>query len=63
MFDNSAILLTGGTGSFGKRFIQTVLERYKVRKMIVYTQDELKQYESSIRLFSVVTIDLSGEKI
>ena len=63
MFKNSTILVTGGTGSFGKQFIQTVLEHYKVRKMIVYTQDELKQYESSIRLFSVVTIDLSGEKI
>ena len=38
-------MITGGTGSFGKRFIQTVLERYQVRKLIVYSRDELKQFE------------------
>ena len=39
------ILVTGGTGSFGKRFIKTVLERYKPTRLIVYSRDELKQYE------------------
>jgi UDP-N-acetylglucosamine 4,6-dehydratase len=42
---DKSILVTGGTGSFGKRFIQTMLERYDVRKLIVYSRDELKQYE------------------
>jgi UDP-N-acetylglucosamine 4,6-dehydratase/5-epimerase len=45
MLDNQTILVTGGTGSFGKKFIQTVFERYSPKKMIVYSRDELKQYE------------------
>lgn len=45
MFDNKNILITGGTGSFGKRFIKTVLSRYRPRKVIVYSRDELKQFE------------------
>lgn len=45
MFDDSAILITGGTGSFGKQCIKTLLERYRPRKIIVYSRDELKQYE------------------
>jgi len=45
VFDNKHILVTGGTGSFGKRFVSTVLERYKPARLIVYSRDELKQYE------------------
>ena len=45
MFNNSSILITGGTGSFGNQFIKTVLERYNPKKVIVYSRDELKQYE------------------
>jgi len=37
--------VTGGTGSFGKRFIATVLERYKCERIVVYSRDELKQFE------------------
>lgn len=47
MFDGSNILVTGGTGSFGKRFIQTLLERYRPNKIVVYSRDELKQFEMS----------------
>lgn len=43
--DGQVILITGGTGSFGKRFIETVLTRYRPRKLIVYSRDELKQFE------------------
>jgi UDP-N-acetylglucosamine 4,6-dehydratase len=43
--DGKVILVTGGTGSFGKRFVQTVLCRYQPRKLIVYSRDELKQSE------------------
>jgi UDP-N-acetylglucosamine 4,6-dehydratase (inverting) len=43
--DNSVILITGGTGSFGKQFIKTVLDRYQPKKLIVYSRDELKQFE------------------
>ena len=45
MFDNKSILITGGTGSFGKKFIRTILERYQPNKLIVYSRDELKQFE------------------
>lgn len=45
MFDNSSILITGGTGSFGKKYVKTLLERYSPRRLIIYSRDELKQYE------------------
>lgn len=45
MFDNKSILITGGTGSFGKHFIRTLLQRYKPKRVIVYSRDELKQFE------------------
>jgi UDP-N-acetylglucosamine 4,6-dehydratase len=45
MFDERSILITGGTGSFGRRFIQTVLQRYKPKKVIVFSRDELKQFD------------------
>jgi UDP-N-acetylglucosamine 4,6-dehydratase/5-epimerase len=43
MFDGKSVLVTGGTGSFGKAFIKTILERYEPRRVIVYSRDELKQ--------------------
>jgi len=43
--DGKVILITGGTGSFGRRFIETVLTRANPRKLIVYSRDELKQSE------------------
>jgi UDP-N-acetylglucosamine 4,6-dehydratase (inverting) len=43
--DQKSILVTGGTGSFGKRFITTVLERHDPAKIIVFSRDELKQFE------------------
>ena len=45
MFNNKTILVTGGTGSFGKKFIATVLKKYKPKEIIVYSRDELKQFE------------------
>ncbi|MFP4527725.1 MAG: UDP-N-acetylglucosamine 4,6-dehydratase (inverting) [Candidatus Kapaibacterium sp.] len=45
MLNDKSILITGGTGSFGKKFIRTVLERFNPRKVIVYSRDELKQFE------------------
>ena len=44
MLNNKVVLITGGTGSFGKKFIETILDRYpSVKKIIVYSRDELKQ--------------------
>lgn len=45
MFNDKSILVTGGTGSFGKQFIRTVLERYRPARLIVFSRDELKQFE------------------
>jgi UDP-N-acetylglucosamine 4,6-dehydratase/5-epimerase len=48
MFDSKSILITGGTGSFGKAFIRTVLEKFPgIDRLVVYSRDELKQYEMS----------------
>ena len=45
MFNNKSILITGGTGSFGREYVKTLLEHYKPKKLIVYSRDELKQFE------------------
>ncbi len=45
MFDDKVILITGGTGSFGKQCTKTLLERFKPRKIIIFSRDELKQFE------------------
>ena len=48
MLKNKSLLITGGTGSFGKAFVRTVLERYpEVRRLVIYSRDELKQFEMS----------------
>lgn len=43
--DGKGILITGGTGSFGHCFVRTVLQRYKPRRIVIYSRDELKQYD------------------
>src|SRR5688572_17754434 len=44
--DHASILLTGGTGSFGKAFVKTVLSRYpNIKRLVIFSRDELKQYE------------------
>jgi UDP-N-acetylglucosamine 4,6-dehydratase len=45
MFNDKSILITGGTGSFGKQYTRTLLERYRPKKIIIYSRDELKQFE------------------
>ncbi|RBQ26571.1 MULTISPECIES: UDP-N-acetylglucosamine 4,6-dehydratase (inverting) [Arcobacteraceae] len=47
MFNNKNILITGGTGSFGKKYTKILLEKYKPNKIIIFSRDELKQYEMS----------------
>ena len=44
MFNNKTILITGGTGSFGKRFISILIKKYKPKKLIVFSRDEYKQF-------------------
>jgi UDP-N-acetylglucosamine 4,6-dehydratase len=45
MFDGKTILITGGTGSFGRRYTRTILERFNPKRLIIYSRDELKQFE------------------
>ena len=49
MIDNSTILVTGGTGSFGRNFVKYLLEQHKPEKVIVFSRDEIKQWEMSKR--------------
>jgi UDP-N-acetylglucosamine 4,6-dehydratase len=43
--NDKAVMVTGGTGSFGKHFVQLVIERYRPRRLVIFSRDELKQYE------------------
>jgi len=45
MFDDKSILITGGTGSFGQQYVDTLLRRYKPKRLVILSRDELKQYE------------------
>lgn len=45
MFNGKTVLITGGTGSFGKKCVEILLKRYKLQRLIVFSRDELKQYE------------------
>ena len=47
VLNDKTILITGGTGSFGKKCTEIILERYKPRKLIIFSRDELKQFEMS----------------
>jgi UDP-N-acetylglucosamine 4,6-dehydratase len=49
MLNGKTILITGGTGSFGKKMVQVILEEYKPEKLIIFSRDELKQFEMSQR--------------
>src|ERR1700739_1350570 len=44
-FQDKVILVTGGTGSFGKRFVEYMLKHHSPRKLIVFSRDELKKHE------------------
>ena len=47
MFNKKNILITGGTGSFGQAFIKKIVTKFKPKKVIIYSRDELKQFEMS----------------
>ena len=51
MFENKVILVTGGTGSFGNMFVPMTLEKYNPKKIIIFSRDEMKQWEMA-KLFS-----------
>ena len=47
MKSNQNILITGGTGSFGKKFLKMTLKKYNPKKIVIYSRDEMKQWELS----------------
>src|SRR6266478_5270433 len=50
MIDTKSILITGGTGTFGKKFVETILTRFpNVERLVVFSRDELKQFEMAQR--------------
>jgi len=48
---NSAVLVTGGTGSFGKKFVEIMLREYQPRRLVIYSRDELKQHDMRVAGF------------
>jgi len=60
MLDNATILLTGGTGSFWKKFVSMTLRKYpKVKKIIIYSRDEMKQWEMAGKAFIIALLQLN----
>ena len=45
MLENKTLLITGGTGSFGHAFVPMTLEKYNPKKIIIYSRDEMKQWD------------------
>lgn len=45
MFNDKSVMITGGTGSFGRQYTKTLLERYSPKKIVIFSRDELKQYD------------------
>jgi UDP-N-acetylglucosamine 4,6-dehydratase len=45
MFNDKSILITGGTGSFGRQYVRTILQRFQPQRLVIYSRDELKQFE------------------
>lgn len=57
MLNNKTILITGGTGSFGKKCLQMIFQRYNPKKVIIYSRDEFKQYNMKVEFSNKVDID------
>ena len=57
MLNNKTILITGGTGSFGKKCLQMIFQRYNPKKVIIYSRDEFKQYNMKVELSNKVDMD------
>ena len=49
--DNKSILITGGTGSFGHRYVSTLIKQFNLKRLVIYSRDELKQYEMAQKIY------------
>ena len=55
MLNNKVVLITGGTGSFGNKFVETILRDYpNVKKIVIYSRGELKQYNMKLLIFDAL---------
>lgn len=57
MLNNKTILITGGTGSFGKKCLQMIFQKYNPKKVIIYSRDEFKQYNMKVEFANKVDMD------
>ena len=57
MLNNKTILITGGTGSFGKKCLQMIFQKYNPQKVIIYSRDEFKQYNMKVELSNKVDME------
>lgn len=57
MLNNKTILITGGTGSFGKKFLEKIFENYSPQKVIIYSRDEFKQSVMKMEYANIVDMD------
>lgn len=57
MLNNKTILITGGTGSFGKKCMEMIFERYNPKKVIIYSRDEFKQYNMKVEMADKADMD------
>ena len=60
MFKNKTLLITGGTGSFGQSFIRSVLNSYHPKRLVVFSRDELKQFEMQKKYKETHTHDVQA---
>jgi UDP-N-acetylglucosamine 4,6-dehydratase/5-epimerase len=49
MLNGKSILITGGTGSFGNLYVETILKNYKIKRLVIFSRDELKQYDMAMK--------------
>ena len=58
MLNKKSIIITGGTGSFGKKFIDTIIKKYKPKKIVIYSRDEFKQFEMQKKISSTKNVKI-----
>jgi len=59
MLNGKSILITGGTGSFGHRYVTTLLKKYKLKRLVIFSRDELKQYDMEMKFRQYNDLDSS----
>ena len=57
MLNKKSILITGGTGTFGQAFVKFIIKKFKIKRLVIFSRDEFKQYEMS-KVFLLPNIHL-----